>query len=159
MSGDANKLVCISNYYIWQIKMKAILMRENVQDLIENHIQPPNFLALVLETQHTEQTMKKAKNLALSGIHLSICDSLLRFVALFNDPSLVQEGLCQKFAFSNQSQILILSSQVYILKIDNGSIKKYVNKTTNFEVEDVYRRNGNKQIDILIHTKWLAKKL
>lgn len=41
--GEANKLIGINNYYIWQLRIKTILKRENVWDLTENHVQPTKF--------------------------------------------------------------------------------------------------------------------
>ncbi len=60
---ESNKLVGINNYYIWKIKMKVVLRKQNVWDLIEKHVEPTNFLAKILGIQYTEQNMRKAKNL------------------------------------------------------------------------------------------------
>ncbi len=37
--GEANKLVGISNYYIWHLRMKTIVKKENVWDITKNHVQ------------------------------------------------------------------------------------------------------------------------
>ncbi len=60
---ESNKLVGINNYYIWKIKMKVVLRKQNVWDLIEKQVEPTNFLAKILGIQYTEQNMRKAKNL------------------------------------------------------------------------------------------------
>jgi hypothetical protein len=52
---DANKLIGINNYYIWQVRMKIILRRENVWDLTENHVQPTKFPITVLGTKYIEK--------------------------------------------------------------------------------------------------------
>ena len=68
--------------------MKAILRRGNVWDLTEKCIMSANFPTLVLGTQFIEQLMKKVKNLALSRIQLLVADSLLTFIATFDDAAL-----------------------------------------------------------------------
>lgn len=60
---ETNKLVGINNYYIWKIKMKVVLKKQNVWDLIEKQVEPTNFLAKILGIQYTEQNMRRAKNL------------------------------------------------------------------------------------------------
>ncbi len=60
---ETNKLVGINNYYIWKIKMKVVLRKQNVWDLIEKQVEPTNFLAKILGIQYTEQNMRRAKNL------------------------------------------------------------------------------------------------
>ena len=54
--GESSKLVGASNYYTWQLKMRAILRRENVWELNENHVTPAIFLAIVLGTQYSENS-------------------------------------------------------------------------------------------------------
>ena len=75
--------------------------------------------------------MRKAKNLALSGIQLSVADCLLRFVANFNDPALAWEALRLKYSLENQSHKLLPSNQLHALKMPKGgSMEDYVNKAT-----------------------------
>ena len=132
--GESSKLVGVSNYYTWQLKVRAILRRENVWELTENHVTPAIFPAVVLGTQYTENSMRKAKNLALSGIQLSVADCLLGFVANFNDPALAWEALHLKYSSGNQSHKLMLSNQLHALKMpEGGSMENYVNKATDIK--------------------------
>jgi len=64
--GEANKLVGINNYYIWQLRMKNILRKKNVWDLIENHVQPAKFPTTMLGTKYTKKNVER--NLVLYGI-------------------------------------------------------------------------------------------
>jgi hypothetical protein len=58
---ETNKLVSISNCYIWQIKMKVVLRKSNAWDLIEKHVELAIFLATMLGIQYIEQNMRKAR--------------------------------------------------------------------------------------------------
>jgi hypothetical protein len=49
--GEANKLVGINNYYIWHLRMKTILKRENVWDITKNHVQPAKLPTTMLGTK------------------------------------------------------------------------------------------------------------
>ena len=132
--GESSKLLGVSNYYTWQLKMKAILRRENVWELTEHHVTPAIFPAVVLGTQYTENSMRKAKNLALSGIQLSVADCLLGFVANFTDPALCWEALRLKYSSGNQSHRLLLSNQLHALKMAEGSsMEDYVNRATDLK--------------------------
>jgi hypothetical protein len=77
--GETNTLIGSNNYHIWQLKMKVILRRKNLWDLIDIHIQPDYFLTMNLGTQYTRQTMRKTKNLTLSKIQLFIVWIFINF--------------------------------------------------------------------------------
>jgi len=45
--GDANKLIGLENYYVWSLKMRAILGRENWWPTVESRIEPEAFLVII----------------------------------------------------------------------------------------------------------------
>lgn len=76
-----------------------------------------------------KQSMRKAKNLTLLGIQLSVNDNLLGFVVDFNDRALAWDRLRAEFASGHQSQLLMLTNRLHTLKIPKGSLMEdYINK-------------------------------
>jgi hypothetical protein len=127
---ETNKLIGISNYYTWKIKMKVVLRKKIVWDLIEKHVQLTIFLTTMLGVQYIEQNMKRAKNLALSGIQLLVTNNLLSFVSTFANLALAWDALYCKFTLGNQSHLLMLTNQLHTFKmLEGGSMEKYANKT------------------------------
>nr|PNR33494.1 hypothetical protein PHYPA_025438 [Physcomitrium patens] len=111
--GEANKLVGISNYYVWSLKIRAIL-RKGLWVITENLVKFPT---IVVGEHQTELTLtalvlRKKKAAAMSFLTLSISDliDLIDFVVVHMNPEKSFVLLRSRYQSSDQLQILSITS-------------------------------------------------
>jgi hypothetical protein len=59
--GESNKLAGMANYYVWSLKMLAILRRENLWDVTSEKALLAAFPAVIGGTSVTEIQLRKMK--------------------------------------------------------------------------------------------------
>lgn len=118
--GDTNKLTGVNNYYVWSLKMCAILRRENWWNLTETAFNPEAFPANLGIRMFTEAQLESVKANACSALVLSVSDDLVDTIAAFTDPAVAWQALKNAYQFGDQSQVLTLTSQLHSIKLSEG---------------------------------------
>ena len=126
---EGDKLKGSSNYYVWALKMRAILRAEGQWAVTEIQQTPTVFPVSIDDEAMTEAQLKKRKTLACRMILLSVSDDLIDLIAEHSDPALAWKTLKEQFNSGDQSQILTLMGQLQSLKLnEGGNIEEYVRK-------------------------------
>ena len=107
-----NKLKGSSNYYVWALKMRAILRAEGQWAVTETQQMPTIFPVTIDNEAMTEAQLKKRKTLACRLILLSVSDDLIDLIGEHSDPALAWKTLKDQFNSGDQSQILTLMGQL-----------------------------------------------
>ena len=115
---EGDKLKGMSNYYVWALKMRAILRAENQWSVTEAEQAPTVFPANIDGETLTETQLKRKKILACRLIILSVSDYLVDMIVEFLDLALAWKALKEQFQSGDQSQILTLMSQMQALKMN-----------------------------------------
>ena len=84
---ESDKLKGIDNYYVWSLKMRAMLHAKGYQPLTEEEQKQTSYLATIEGEIVSEALLKKQNTLACKMILLSLVDDLIDTVADFTDPS------------------------------------------------------------------------
>jgi hypothetical protein len=127
--GKANKLTGTSNYYVWSLKMRAILRREGMWDITENAFNLDAYPVVIDCVARMEVQVRKMKDTAVSGQILSVHNDIIDVVAAHRCPTAAWLALRNAFQFGDQSQILGLMSQLQSIKLmEGGSVEDYIKK-------------------------------
>ena len=127
---ENDKLKGSSNYYVWALKMRAVLQGEGQWTITETEQRPQTFPVTIDGEQLTEAKLMKKKILACRLILLSVTDDLVDLVAEHIDPAIAWKALKEQFNSGDQSQILTIMGQLQTLRMNEGdSIEEYVKKT------------------------------
>ena len=94
---DRDKLKGSSNYYVWALKMRAILWAEGQWAVTETQQTPTIFPVTIDDEAMTEAQIKKRKTLACCLILLSISDDLIDLIAEHSDPAVAWKTLKDQF--------------------------------------------------------------
>jgi hypothetical protein len=127
--GETNKLIGTSNYYVWSLKMKAILCREGSWDITENAFNPEAYSVVIDGILTMEVQIQKMKDTTVSRLILSVHNDIIDIVAVHRCLAVAWLALRNAFQSGDQSQILGLMSQQQSIKLmEGGSIKDYIKK-------------------------------
>ena len=107
---DTDKLKGQENYYVWALKLRAILRGENLWSIIEAVQSPLAYPATIDGEQMTEVQLRKRKATATRILTLAVNDDIVDVVASHADPALAWAALKTAFSAGDQSQILTLMS-------------------------------------------------
>jgi hypothetical protein len=86
---EGDKLKGSSNYYVWSLKIRAMLRAEGQWGITESEQNPAVFPATIDGEAMTESQIKRKKVLACRLLLLSISDDLIDLVAEHSDPALI----------------------------------------------------------------------
>jgi len=126
---EGDKLKGMANYYVWALKMRAILRAENQWSVTAEEQNHTAFPVNIDGELHTEAQLRRKKILACRLIILSVSDDLVDLIAEYSDPALAWTALKNQFQSGDQSQILTLMSQLQSLKMnEGGSVEEYIKK-------------------------------
>jgi hypothetical protein len=127
--GESNKLAGTSNYYVWSLKMRAILRRKNQWDVTERKIEPAAFPTNIGGSNVTKTQLRKMKASAMSALVLSVNNDIVDLVAVHTDPADAWSALKNAFQSGDQFQILTLTSQLQTMRLaEGGSVEEYIKK-------------------------------
>jgi hypothetical protein len=127
--GKANKLTGTSNYYVWSLKMRAILLREGMWDITKNAFNPDAYPMVIDGVPRTEVQVRKMKDTAVLGLIMSMHNDIIDIVVAHRCPVAAWLALRNAFQFGNQSQILGSMSQLQSIKLMEGrSVEDYIKK-------------------------------
>ena len=73
---EANKLAGFANYYVWSLKIRALLRAKGLWELIETEFLLASFPADYLGENVTAAKLKKVKALAVKILTMSVKDEL-----------------------------------------------------------------------------------
>ena len=126
---EGDKLKGSTNYYVWSLKLRAMLRAESQWGITESEQNPVAFPATIDGEVIIEAHLKKKKGLACRLLILLISDDLIDLVVGYSDPALIWKTLQEQFHGGDQSQILTLMSQLQSLKMsEGGSVEEYIKK-------------------------------
>ena len=126
---EGDKLKGMMNYYVWALKMQAILRAEGHWGLTEELQTHTTYPVTIDGEFYTKAQLKKKRAIACRLILLSVADDLIDLIAEFSDPALVWKTLKEHFHSGDQSQILTLMSQLQSLKLtEGGAVDEYLKK-------------------------------
>jgi hypothetical protein len=128
--GEANKLTGTPNYYVWSLKMRAILCREGIWDITENAFNLDAYPVVIDGVPRTEVQVRKMKDTVVSGLILLVHNDIIDVVVAHRCLATVWLALTNAFQSGDQSQILGLMSQLQSIKLmEGGSVEDYVKKS------------------------------
>ena len=126
---DSDKLRGQENYYVWALKLRAILRGENLWTITDSVQSPLAFSVTIDGEQMTEIQLRKRKAMATRILTLVVTDDIVDMAASHADPALAWAALKAAFSAGDQSQILTLMSQLQTIRLsDGGSIEDYIKK-------------------------------
>ena len=126
---ENDKLKGSSNYYVWALKMRAVLRGEGQWTITETEQRLQTFPVTIDGEQLTEAKLMKKKILACRLILLSVIDDLVDLVVEHIDSAIAWKALKEQFNSGDQSQILTIMGQLQTLRMNEGdSIEDYVKK-------------------------------
>jgi hypothetical protein len=127
---EVDKLKGQTNYYVWSLKVRAIMRAEGMWTYSESEIpNPATFPTVVDGEQVTEAIFKKKKALAMRVLTLSVADDLVDLVAAHTDPSKAWKALKDAFQARDHSQILTLMGQLQTMRlVEGGSMEDYTKR-------------------------------
>lgn len=126
---EGDKLKGLSNYYVWALKMRAVLRAEGQWAITEEEQSPTAFPVTIDGEALTEPQLKKKKMLAFRLLLLSVSDDLVDMIAEHSDPAKAWKTLKDQFHSGDQSQILTLMGQLQTLKMnEGGSVEDYLKR-------------------------------
>ena len=89
---DADKLKGQHNYYVWALKLKAILRGENLQAISET-VQNPLVYRTTIDGEAMTEVQLRKKNAIATRIHtLAVNNDLVDMVTAHVDPTLASLG-------------------------------------------------------------------
>lgn len=94
---DGDKLRGSVNYYVWALKMRAVLRAEGQWSVTENEQNPLIFPATIEGEIMTEIQLRRKKVLACRLLLLSVADDIVDLIAEHTDPSLAWRALKDQF--------------------------------------------------------------
>ena len=100
---EGDKLKGASNYYVWALKMRAVLRAEGQWSITETEQRPAAYPAMIDGETTTKAQLKKKKILACRLLLLSITDDLIDLIAEYTDPAATWKALKDQFNASDQS--------------------------------------------------------
>ena len=126
---EGDKLKGLKNYYVWALKMRAVLRAESLWSITKSQQIPTAYLVTIEGDAFTETQLKKKKALACRLILLAVSDDLVDMIAEHTNPAEAWKALKNQFESGDQSQILTLMGQLQSLKMhEGGSIEDYIKK-------------------------------
>ena len=126
---ENDKLKGQDNYYVWVLKLRAILKAENLWSITESVQIPLAYPATLDGEQMTEVQLRKWKATATQILTLAINDDIVDIVASHAYPVHTWAALKAAFSAGDQSQILTLMSQLQTIRLsEGGSIEDYIKK-------------------------------
>ena len=118
---EIDKLKGLSNYYVWGLKLRAILRGESLWAITEEEIRPDQYPVMVDGELYTQIQLKKKKAAACKILIMVVCDDLVDIVAAYTDPALVWKALKNAFHSGDQGQVLGLISQLTTIRLAEGA--------------------------------------
>lgn len=106
----SNKLVGDKNYHVLQLRMKSMLIRENIWPIIEVKRKPTMFLALIGKKYYTISTLQQEKNRVNLEILISICNELVDKLMEKLDHVDAWNSLKKIYQSGDQFQIILINS-------------------------------------------------
>ena len=100
---DTDKLKSQENYFVWALKLRAILRGENLWSITESVQSPLAYPATIDGEQMTEVQLRKRKATATRILTLALNDDIVDMVAANADPKLAWAVLKAAFSASDQS--------------------------------------------------------
>ena len=126
---EGDKLKGLTNYYVWALKMRAVLRAEGHWGITEQVHENTNYPVTIDGESYTESQLKRKRALACRLILLSVSDDLVDLVADHSDPAQAWKVLKDQFHLGDQSQILTLMGQLQSLKMkEDGSVEEYIKR-------------------------------
>lgn len=80
--GEASKLEGIPNYSVWSFKLRNILNRDDIWQVVD-----PPAGTVAPTTQADKDALQVLKNRALTTIALSVKDNVIPYIASISDPA------------------------------------------------------------------------
>ena len=111
----------MSNYYVWGLKLRAILRGESLWASTEEEIRPYQYPVTVDGEQYTQIQFKKKKATAFKILIMAVYDNLVDIVAIHIDPTLAWKALKDVFHSGDQGQVLGLISQLTTMRLTEGA--------------------------------------
>jgi hypothetical protein len=119
--GEANKLAGLANYYVWSLKIRALLRAEGLWELTKTQFLPASFPADYSGENVTTTKLKKVKALVVKILTMSVKDELIDTVAEHAEPLAAWAALKKAYQARSQSQILTLTGQLQTMKLAEGA--------------------------------------
>ena len=129
MFRESDKLKGSSNYYVWALKMRAMLRAEGQWNITETEQQPDSYPVTIEGEAMTEIQLKRKKTLACRLLLMSVADDVVNLVIEHTDLAVAWKALKDQFNFGDQSQVLTLMSQLQSMRMqEGGSVEDYMKK-------------------------------
>jgi len=126
---EGDKLKGLANYYVWALKMRAVLKAEGQWAITETQQEHIEFPVRIDGEIFNEAQLKKRKMQTCRLILLSVVDDLIDLVAECSDPTAMWQTLKNQFNAGDQSQVLTFMGQLQTIKMtEGGSIEEYTKK-------------------------------
>ena len=100
---EGDKLKGLKNYYVWALKMRAILRAESLWSITESQHIPTAYPVTIDGNAFTEAQLKKKKALACRLILLAVFDDLVDMIAEHTNPADAWKALKNQFESGDQS--------------------------------------------------------
>jgi len=94
---EGDKLKGLSNYYVWALKLRAVLQVEGLWAITENEQSPATYPVMIEGEALIEAQLKKKKVIASSLLLLSVFDDLIDIVAEYIDPTAAWKAFKDQF--------------------------------------------------------------
>ena len=117
---EADKFKGLSNYYVWRLKLRAILRGESLWAFTEEEIRPEVYPVTIDGEQYTQIQLKKKKAATCKILTMVVVDDLVDTVAAHTDPALAWRALKNAFHSGDQGQVLGLISQLTTMRLAEG---------------------------------------
>jgi hypothetical protein len=114
---EVAKLEGAHNYSVWSFKVKNLLERENLWDLVSN-----STLAIVGDDETAALERERLKKKALSIINLAVRDCVVPYILDIEDPTVCWERLKNLYATNNNARRMLLRRKLTNLKMEEGTM-------------------------------------
>ena len=94
---ETDKLKGLSNYYVWALKLRAILRGESLWAMTEEESRPEQYPVTIDGEQYTQIQLKKRKAVACKILTMAVIDDLVDTIAAHTDPALAWKALKDAF--------------------------------------------------------------
>uniref|UniRef100_A0A5S6QRC7 DUF4219 domain-containing protein n=1 Tax=Trichuris muris TaxID=70415 RepID=A0A5S6QRC7_TRIMR len=126
---DTVTLLNSGNYMYWRTKLKAILIRDELWDVVS-----------VPKTEEPMEAWSKLNNMAMALIILSVDDSQLLYIANCDTAFQMWEELQKQHARSSFGSQLYLRQKLYGIRFTSGTMQARINSI--LEVVELLRGAG-----------------
>ena len=143
---EGDKFKGALNYYVWALKMSAVLRVEGQWSITETEQRPTMYPTTIDKETMTEAQLKKKKILACRLLLLSVTNDLIDLIAEYIDLVVAWKALKDQFNVGDQSQILTLMEQLQSLRMhEGGSVEEYIKKAR--ELKNCLSSMGERLMD------------